>query len=149
MTSSVNIFSAVNRKSGGLAVSVEGKQMENTPQRALQREGSTLPTRTHQGYCLWRHRGLSYVRTTKTCPYMTSRMQAGGGWLGHLRVHIQYTCLRKKIHSWLQLKSGWCHAVWCRCHNPTIVSVNLSGWAEFRSFHSFFIYIKLLHCSNL
>lgn len=37
------------------------------------------------------------LRTTRTClgqcTYMTSHMQAGGGWLGHLRVHIQYTDL--------------------------------------------------------
>lgn len=152
MTSSVDIFSAVHRTSGGPAVSVEGKQTENTPQTALQREGIHAPDMDTSGILFLTSQGsFTRVRRTKTCleqcKYMTSHMQAGGGWLGHLRVHIQYTCLGKK-YTWLQLKSGWRHAVWCRRHNPTMARVNRSGWAEFTSSHSFIIYIKLLHRSN-
>lgn len=92
------------------------------------------------------------LRTTRTCSgqctYVTSHMQAGGGWLGHLRVHIQYTYLWKKIHSWLQLRSGWRHAVRRRRHTCPDVSPNLAGWAESRPSPSFSGYIKLLHCSN-
>lgn len=138
MTSSVDIFSAVNRKSGRLGGLRWGANRRRTLLRQLCRRRKTRSWhgdmgdiacdftrvfRIHLGggwgvggldhsltWLLVLNSALSNTRfpfppyatlgTTGTCSeqctYMTSHMQAGGGWLGHHRVHIQYTYLRKK-----------------------------------------------------